>query len=180
MDQVLATAEVLELILLYLPPRDLLLSQRVNSTFRNTITFSQILQRSLFLTAAEPEESLIWHVRLNSFLNPSWPKGRLKSFPLSNGIDPVGISIGYPSTLTTPITWHVEIEPLDPADWGLVIDCEPGSWQHMYLSQPPIKIHMVVSWGVGYRYLEMEGATLGEVIKKIIELVDGWEPGSCK
>ena len=50
-QKVFAVRELLESILLLLPTRDLLLSQRVNRFFRNTITGSSLLQEALFLRA---------------------------------------------------------------------------------------------------------------------------------
>src|ERR1700712_940845 len=47
-DRVLATTELLELILLKLPMRDLLLAQRVSSRFKRVIDNSRPIQRSLF------------------------------------------------------------------------------------------------------------------------------------
>ena len=55
--QVLAIPELLEQILLYLPSRDALLSQRVHTTFRNTIASSPPLQRHLFLQLSSTPSS---------------------------------------------------------------------------------------------------------------------------
>ena len=49
MDSVFRTPELMEKILLELPIKDVLLSQRVSSTFKNTITDSPRLQQALFL-----------------------------------------------------------------------------------------------------------------------------------
>lgn len=48
--QVLATYELLEDILLHLPLRQLLLSQRVNTGFRDVIRRSDKINRALFFT----------------------------------------------------------------------------------------------------------------------------------
>lgn len=47
-DQIFAIHELLEMILLQLPERDLLLSQRVNTTWRNVTKTSPHLQRKLW------------------------------------------------------------------------------------------------------------------------------------
>ncbi|KAK4616615.1 uncharacterized protein CLAFUR5_05313 [Fulvia fulva] len=60
-NQVLATAELLELILLDLPPRDLLSSQRVCTTWRHAVKASVKAQRALFRRpqpATTPEEGV--------------------------------------------------------------------------------------------------------------------------
>lgn len=50
-QRVFAIPELLEKIVLHIPQRELLLSQRVNHTFRNVIKHSPQLQRKLFYTA---------------------------------------------------------------------------------------------------------------------------------
>lgn len=50
-QRVFGITELLEQILLHLPPRDVLLLQRVNGAFRNVTTTSDRLQRKLFFKA---------------------------------------------------------------------------------------------------------------------------------
>ncbi len=50
-NQVFATLELLEMILLHLPERDLILGQRVNTTWHNLTKSSPQLQRKLFYKA---------------------------------------------------------------------------------------------------------------------------------
>lgn len=52
--QVLQTPELLEMILLSVPCRDLLLSQRVDRMWRGTILGSLKLKRALFMVPAGP------------------------------------------------------------------------------------------------------------------------------
>jgi hypothetical protein len=48
MDEILKTTELLEAILLELPPRDIIVSQRISTRFLDTIKGSLKLQRALF------------------------------------------------------------------------------------------------------------------------------------
>lgn len=64
--------ELLENVLLYIPERDLLLSQRVNQTFQDTIIHSPRLQRKLFYTAdlyhqGDVLSKLVWNPLLDVF-----------------------------------------------------------------------------------------------------------------
>lgn len=69
---VLATPKLLESILFELPPRDLLLAQRVNSTFRDQITGSKRIQRKLFFTT-DDSETQEEGITLNPFLGHILP-----------------------------------------------------------------------------------------------------------
>jgi len=69
---VLATPKLLESILFELPPRDLLLAQRVNSTFRDHIAGSKRIQRKLFFTA-DDSETHEQGITLNPFLGRILP-----------------------------------------------------------------------------------------------------------
>ena len=71
-DNVLATPKLLESILFELPPRDLLLAQRVNSTFRAHITGSKRIQRKLFFTT-DDSETQEEGITLNPFLGRILP-----------------------------------------------------------------------------------------------------------
>ncbi|KAK4611888.1 hypothetical protein CLAFUW4_13035 [Fulvia fulva] len=55
-DRVIAVPELCKLILLALPPKDLLLSQRINKTIRTIITETPSLQRRLFF-ATQPQSA---------------------------------------------------------------------------------------------------------------------------
>lgn len=58
---VFSTPELLELILLNLPHRDLLLSRRISSTFNKLIDFSRPLQQKLFLHPSPDTTLKDWH-----------------------------------------------------------------------------------------------------------------------
>ncbi|KAF2652080.1 hypothetical protein K491DRAFT_719266 [Lophiostoma macrostomum CBS 122681] len=72
-DQVFDMAELLELILIQLRPRDLLLNaQRVSKHWKDMITTSPTLQRILFFRPGSFPDASEW--RLNPFLStPFWP-----------------------------------------------------------------------------------------------------------
>lgn len=91
--QVFAVPELLEMILLRLPERDLLLSQRVNTTWRNLTKTSPHIQRKLFYKAevCDPASTtdLVW--------NP------LLKFTLTTG---GGLSSSKPETKITKTSWN--------------------------------------------------------------------------
>ena len=69
-QRVFAVLELLESILQYIPERDLLLSQRVNQTFRSVMKHSPQLQRKLFYTADNYQEGdLLRELKWNPLLN---------------------------------------------------------------------------------------------------------------
>lgn len=74
---VFSIPELLEKILLYVPERDLLLSQRVNQTFRNVTKHSPQLQRKLFYTAdTYQERDLLRELKWNPLLHAFHPYKR--------------------------------------------------------------------------------------------------------
>ena len=80
--QVFSTPELLEHFLLYIPERDLLLSQRVNHTFRNLIKNSPRLQSRLFYTAdIYHEGDMLKTLEFNPLLKFFYARS-LRKFPL--------------------------------------------------------------------------------------------------
>lgn len=69
-SRVFAIPELLEKILLYLPERDLLLTQRVNKAFRNVADSSLHLQRKLFLRAdVDSEDGPVPNLKWNPLID---------------------------------------------------------------------------------------------------------------
>ena len=91
--QVFAVPELLEMILLCLPERDLLLSQRVDTKWRNVTKTSPHLQRKLFYNAevCDPGSPTDW------VWNP------LLKFALLTGS---GLSSSKPKTKSTKTSWN--------------------------------------------------------------------------
>ncbi|KAK3717978.1 hypothetical protein LTR37_005404 [Vermiconidia calcicola] len=126
--QVFDTVELLETILLELPTRDLLLSQRVNKQWAAVIQSSRKLQQALFLESVSRSPMSLGTVdkanctvRVNPLLQP------LLDF-LSN------IEFNGPEELTE------NFEPWQPED-GRILDGRwlrrSTSWRRMFLTQPP-------------------------------------------
>jgi hypothetical protein len=154
---VLATTELLELILLFLPTLDLIRAQRVSRSFRNTIIHSQSLQEVLFL---RPNIRPNLQIPLPD-LNPLFAHHAALD---NHGIGFIDEGIRYYMTspqrilVPNPIhtipekgygNWHlgISIQDLDPAlaeDSSTSPSTEDGSWKAMYLSNPPCDIHVKV------------------------------------
>jgi hypothetical protein len=175
--KVLNTTELLEAILVELPIRDLLFSQRVCRTFKDTIANSIRLQQALFL-AAEPSITEAAQLRLHQLtINPlfdgPYQNGRLKhSFVLDDGsLRLCQVRIGAfwsasPYQASLPINIYL------PEAASVLVGNKVhqlDSWRDMYLSQPPnpvwvnlIRRNRVLQFGVG-------AVTLGELFTKVAE-----------
>ena len=145
-SRVLRVPELLELILLALPQKDLLLSQSISQSFRDTVKRSLHIQRSLFFLA-DP------HIfqPLNNFL-------LLRAFP---GYYP---TVTYTPTKLLPTmeelaigrrgseTWKWKLSISFPADRVPSPSCPAvlypeASWRRMFLSQGPCEeLHLVRRW----------------------------------
>ena len=169
--------ELVEVILLHLPIRDLLLAQGVSRTFKAVIGNSQPIQRRLFLLA-EPEPSGLREtdVRINPLLADdksfiSIPLYRTKDTTTSfHPIFVVGspwnsrkLRIAkcdvmamkdFPSGKATCAA-HINLARLPGTlCYGMVDKVSKsirGSWRRMYLTQPPLRIvyHYEESLGQG-------------------------------
>ena len=111
--QVLSIPELLEHILLYLPERDLLLDQRVSTTWRNIITITPSLQRKLFFKA--DVVSFSRKVRWNPFLEY--------------------FTIPFPPVWK----WHL-YENIATFSVGAFerANSQNASWKRMHMTQPPL------------------------------------------
>lgn len=155
--------EILELVLSYLPIRDLLLAQRVNHRFQQTIGGSDKLQRLLFLQAAPFDPSRPVKPILNPLLQSKPPIP--PSFLVIHGQgNRCLIALEYTTVhcVTDPISKRIEVEgdgtvcpgwicclkirtlcsPLwEPAEPFEEIKCySTGSWRRMYASQSPYAV----------------------------------------
>ena len=85
--RVFTIPELLEMILLRLPERDLLLSQRVKTTWRNITNTSPHLQRKLFYKADVCDPALISDVVWNPLLRSALTKNATSSVLKERGIE---------------------------------------------------------------------------------------------
>ena len=156
-ETALDVTELLEHILLFLPMSDLLRAQRVSKYFRDTILHSQCLQEALFLrprgvwidqTTLPELNSLFAHHTAVEYQNIGFPhKGTLYYMSA-----PQRILVPNPDHLIEDKgygTWHldVSIQNLDPVLGKDIIPLpasDGGSWQNMYMSNPPCQIHIRV------------------------------------
>ena len=135
----LTIPELLELILLYLPPKDLILSQRTSQAFRDTVVGSTRLQRALFLA---PDES-------SSSRRPENNRLLLRAFP---GCYPtVTLKIVHDELegiMRAREIWDVNISfPADGTRSACLAVLYPeASWRKMFLSQPPCKELYLRRW----------------------------------
>ncbi|KAI5360556.1 Putative F-box domain-containing protein [Septoria linicola] len=125
---VFSTVELLETILANLPTKDLLLSQRVSTTFRNTIQGSIHLRRALYLSPGQPgdiDETLhsLFHERF-SYTASGIPASVVLNPLLVNGVN-------------TSVRYAV----INPA--ALVSDLPRLSCDQMYITLPPWKVFSI-------------------------------------
>lgn len=184
-SRVFAIPELLETILQYLLPKDLLLSQRTTRSFHSTTQGSIRLRRKLFL---EPDWNL--EGRVFDAYKPGNRPGRkpennrllLRAFP---GCYPTitlvilrdGISAGGQTTFATGIRreeWSWDVCMSFPADRkpdvAPAVEYPEASWRKMLLSQPPCKsLYLVRRWQRGRRpAIEREGGVrMGDLFDEV-------------
>ncbi|KAK4611646.1 hypothetical protein CLAFUW4_12938 [Fulvia fulva] len=105
--QVFAIPELFEAILLQLPLPDLLLSQSVNITFRDTIKGSVRLQRALFFRTTQPASS-------SAIQAPH--KGSINHLLLQLSTSKNGHDLLHPQSKLNLGRWS-EFQPLHDAIW---------------------------------------------------------------
>ncbi|USW56437.1 Putative F-box-like domain superfamily protein [Septoria linicola] len=148
-EQVLATTELLEAILLQLPIRSVLLSQRISKTWHATITSSISLQRALFLRPA-PVLSTSPRSRKIHFIDLSTPCHQVLSLR------------GTQSLLTSilPIRKREKVSTFTLTNSrSSATEDEVGSWRSMLLSQPPRDTECFI----GNYIDELEAASEGQM-----------------
>jgi hypothetical protein len=184
MDGITKTTELLEAILLELPPRDIIVSQRISTRFLDTIKGSLKLQRSLFTVPDSGSSSNIVanaeQVLLNSAIADRIKQSAVVHFKVGQtyvgvldlGVRNVRKSIG--GTNKRPkYELCVCLEASQIRNYvgvGARV-CELGSWENMFISQPACKVW--VSLGMAREFgqwaergLDLQG-TLGEVMEHV-------------
>ncbi|KAJ9624871.1 hypothetical protein H2203_004821 [Taxawa tesnikishii (nom. ined.)] len=175
MSQVLDTPELLEQILTYLPPLELLVLQRVSQLWNGTINASPELQRQLFMRPDwrleakafdpwreinRPGERPKNNRMLRRVLGGSYPTVTLKV--ITSGVDPAPeadndeMFIAMSELDQRPRRrssghWSWDVAISFPADKlptnDPAIYHESASWRKMYLTQPPCTtLHLVRRW----------------------------------
>ncbi|KXL45853.1 hypothetical protein M433DRAFT_143611 [Acidomyces richmondensis BFW] len=157
-NQVMRLPELLELILLHLPQKDLLLCQRVSSSFRHTIQGSVRCQRALFFA---PDWNLAGR-RFDAYstFNRPGPKPQnnsllLRAFPgcyptitlviVNDSPTPMEAAIGRRSS--EHWSWDVYPATFPSLPSSPAVTYPEASWRRMYLSQPPCtSLHLVRRW----------------------------------
>lgn len=165
--QALRIPELLETILLSLPQKDALLSQRVSTAFRDTVRHSSRLQKALFF---QPDWTLegrafdAYAARNRPGRKPENNRLLLRAFPgcyptITLGITSAGAGAGddaevHPAPSPDASSSPAGDVPSDPNHWSWDLcisfpaDAPPASrtaavhrpeasWRRMFLSQPP-------------------------------------------
>ena len=161
-----STPELLEVVLLYLPMRDLLLAQRVSKTFKAVIDNTQAIQRRLFLLPEpEPPRLRETEVRINPLLADEKsfigiPLYRSKHEDITSrpvfvigsqwnsrklrvaSCEVLGIK-EHPTARSTCEAWIKLARLPGTTCYGRadkVGKSTRGSWRGIYLTQPPLRI----------------------------------------
>ncbi|KAK7188771.1 hypothetical protein DPSP01_005671 [Paraphaeosphaeria sporulosa] len=128
--------EILEAVLLHLPTRDLLLSQRICQRFRYMVESSKPVRRTLFLEPAHHNGQL-----------DDWPLLKFNPF-LTNQLAgsfhtrAIGVHRGKDGIVKMVAHMRYEKEALLDDDWAEIILYEHASWKSMLVSQPPATLLM--------------------------------------
>nr|POF18497.1 hypothetical protein CFP56_63041 [Quercus suber] len=143
-NAVFDTVELLESILLHLPMKDLLLSQRVSRAFRMTVLGSRVLQQALFFV---PRMSGVYLEEIGIFTGKSWHMARIteQRYEEQSAGGPV-----YECAYYNPLLCFGQEHP-SPIRTNRILDevidmdlrARPSakhpvaSWRRMLLTQPP-------------------------------------------
>ena len=169
---VFGTVELLENILLHLPPDDVLRNKRTNSSWKAASTDSPQLRRHIFLEQQPMKQKLIWKLEKSADGRPNW---------IGNLWD--GVTVANPKHQVVPI---VSIHPVfkrltkqhddalnlssysryqersEAVIWlnlSHLLLWNEGQWRDMFVANQPCK-RVRLSWNAGYIEAE-EGVTLG-------------------
>lgn len=167
-DQVFDTAELLEMILLYLDPKDALVACRINKACQNTFNGSTLLKRQCFLeqdpssVASKPTMSDIWCAATededgdcDEDLFEGWPEGtaaglynpmflRLEDYADGYQDMPFKYGTPYKRPLKQLPGIFLEYDDRDQTgrlammDWPHLSSAELGSLGQMYFTSHPI------------------------------------------
>ena len=189
-EQVFRLPELLEIILLYLPQKDLLLSQRVARSFRRTIQGSVRLQKALFFT---PDWNLEGR-NFNAYARNNRPGRKpennrllLRAFPGCYPTVTLVIVNDTPTLSDLEIgrrgnehwSWDVCISfPADQAPNTKPAVLYPeASWRRMFLSQPPCtSLHLVRRWqrSLNPAVVREGGIKMGEFVDEATKTERTW------
>jgi len=179
---VLSIPELLEGVLFELPPRDLLLAQLVNKSFRHQITSSKRIQQKLFLTAdhsVPPKEenalnpflghilrrmvrrSDIYIVRARSDGDSSFDDNHEVLGDYSCGHDQRRLK-------DAEHTWVVAYCEDQPAlEQGSAL----ASWRKMFIARRPatVQVYYIDDAGMDDRDITVEGTIFAETISHLVD-----------
>ncbi|KAK5113028.1 hypothetical protein LTR85_011050 [Meristemomyces frigidus] len=182
-NEVFRLPELLELILMSLPQKELLLCQRVSRNFRGTVQGSIRLQRDLFFA---PDWNLEGRV-LDAYsvsnrparLKPENNRLLLRVYP---GVYPT-VTLVIVNDAPTPNELAIGRRGGEQWSWDVCIsfpadktpNCNPAvdypeaSWRRMFLSQPPCtNLHLVRRWqrSLNPAMIRKVGITMGDFVEE--------------
>ncbi|KAK0253870.1 hypothetical protein B0A54_15487 [Friedmanniomyces endolithicus] len=159
-DTVLTTPELLETILVHLPPSQLLSAHLISRTFAAAIQASPPLRRTLWLSPRlpVPPGAPVTHYNFNPLLAAHTRALGIYTL-LQWNLDKRG-------GLIVDVYWR---------SWAHVVDPPPRSSDHMLVLQPPGE-KVEVSWSVGFYEGRRAGLPVGREERKR-EWTFGWEDG---
>ena len=186
--QVFLLPELLETILLNLPQKDILLSQRASRSFRHTTTGSIRLQKALFFAPDWKFECRAFDAYAKNNRPGRRPENNrllLRAFP---GCYPT-VTLVIVNDAPTPTdqemgrrgsehwSWDVCISfPADQAPNTKAAVLYPeASWRRMFLSQPPCtSLHLVRRWqrSLNPAIVREEGIKMGEFVDEATKTQD--------
>ncbi|KAJ6505378.1 hypothetical protein C8R45DRAFT_1209147 [Mycena sanguinolenta] len=157
-DQVIATPELLELILKQLPMRNLLVTAPLVSKAWQTTTLTPALQRALFLLP-DPSSELVQNPLLAELFSPFFPT---ESDGQSQTCSPKTISA---------LPWAKAPDAFNRAD---------ASWRRMPVTQPPVQTMVITETCSSYRgdsqreavLEDMEPLRMGVLYDLAVTLID--------
>lgn len=189
-EQVFRLPEILEIILLHLPQRDLLLSQRVCRSFRRTIQGSIRLQRALFFAPDWNLEGRAFNAYARNNMPGRKPENNrllLRAFPGCYPTVTLVIVNDAPTLNELELgrrgnehwSWDVCISfPSDrPPDTRPAVLYPEASWRRMFLSQPPCtSLHLVRRWqrSLNPAIVREDGIKMGEFVDEATKTERTW------
>ncbi|KAK6408565.1 hypothetical protein LTR81_016983 [Elasticomyces elasticus] len=182
-NHVLRLPELLELVLVHLPQREILISQRVSRGFRDSVRGSILLQRALFLAPNWKLEG-----------EPGWSTSSQK--PVNNRILLRAFPSHYPTVSpvivndsptpeehetgrrgSTSKSWDVSVSfPADSiSNRSPAVSYPEASWRSMYLCQPPcanLYLERRYQKSIRPAMIRENGITMGELVDETMGAKD--------
>lgn len=185
-EQVFQLPELLEVILLHLPQRDILFSQRVNMLFRDTILNSQKIQRVLFFLPDWKLEAAVYNAYAVYNRPGKRPENNRLLFRVFSGCYPTITSASStiessdssdeavsPDTKSTAEHWSWSVCIAWPSEsapsYNQAVHYPEASWKRMLLSQPPpTELHLIRRWQRSRKpaIVRQNGITLGDFVEE--------------